>query len=79
MREQSGRAGAKSVVSEACIGLVFKLCKSESAALSLSCLTWCLAPVVRLHLGLELPWLVRGSPVESNVASSIPSSLPHSP
>lgn len=42
-------------------------------------MTWCSAPVVRLHLGLELPWLVRGSSVESSVASFIPSSLPHSP
>lgn len=59
--------------------MVFKLCKCGSSALSLSCLTWCSVAVVRQHLGLELPWLVRGSPVESSVASSIPSSLPHRP
>lgn len=79
MREWSSRAGAKRVISEVWISLVCKLCKCGSAALSLSFLTWYLAPAVRLHLGLELPWLVRGSPVGSSVASFIPSSLPHSP
>lgn len=45
MREQSGSAGAKT---ETWISLFFKLCRCGSAALSLSCLTWCWAPVVRL-------------------------------
>lgn len=74
MRELAGSAGAKSIVSEAWISLILKLYNCVSAALSPSCLTWCSASGVRLYLGLEQSWFVRGSRVEPSVASFITSS-----